>query len=70
MSKRAKDRNDTLFTEMAKTTTSAGNCDPTTNRDVDVFEALVDRQALERAPFVRQARVMLEEYKTCSQHRE
>lgn len=70
VSKKAKDRDVTLFTEMAKTTTGAGNCDPTADRDVDVFEALVNRQALGRAPFARQARAVLEEYKKCSQHRE
>lgn len=35
-------RNDTLFTEMAKTTSGTGNRDPTADRDVDALEALVD----------------------------
>ena len=48
--------NGALLTKMAQTATRAGNRDPTADRDVDAFEALVDRQTLERAPFVRQAR--------------
>ena len=43
-----------LFTEMAQAATCTGNRDPASGRDVDAFEALVHRQALERAPFACQ----------------
>jgi hypothetical protein len=54
---------------MAQTATCAGNRDPAAGRDVDAFEALVDCQTLERAPFVRQARGTLEESMKRSQRR-